>query len=152
MDKNSPLDFLFLENFDHASLFGDNDTNEVFLPEEGIEGIEPSKEELGETPAEESLETSKEPRDIISELLRKISDLKEEITDKLKPLYPEDKDKTKSEALDDATSALDLCQHHLEDIDNDVSGEEHGLEAEPSSEPALPEAEPTMPLEDGTNV
>ncbi len=148
MDKNSPLDFLFLENFDHASLFGDNDTNEVFLPEEGIEGAESHSEEFGETPAEEELETSKEPRDIISELLRKISDLKEEITDKLKPLYPEDKDKTKAEALDDATSALDLCQHHLEDIDNDVSGEEHGEEPITSSAAE----EPVMPLEDNTNV
>lgn len=133
MNSNSPLDFLLLENTSSDMLFGDNDTNEVMLPEDMPMN---SDEESEETPEEENLEHSNEPRDIISELQRKISDLKEEITSKLKPLFPESEEKHKNmaEALDDATSALDSALHHLTDIDNDISGDEEGSIEEPSQD------------------
>ncbi len=139
MDRNNPLDFLLLENNSSDSLFGETDTNEVFLPEpdESEEIFGASDEEANETPGEEALEHSDDPRDIISELLRELSDLKEKITSKLKDKFPEDADPEAAEALDDATSAIDLATHHLEDVDNKLSGEKS-------------EASPEQELEDGT--
>ena len=137
MDKNSPLDFLLLEG--NGALFGDSDVNEVTLPDDDIrseheefggEG-ENEEHEEHETPGEEALEHSDEPRDIISELIRELSDLKEKITGKLKDKFPEGSDPEAAEALDDATSAIDLATHHLEDVDNQLSGEtEDGSEQE----------------------
>ncbi|MEI6297223.1 MAG: hypothetical protein WCO84_06340 [bacterium] len=157
MDKNSPLDFLLFEST--GALFGDSDVNEVTLPDDtygddirseheefGGEGENEEHEEL-ETPGEEALEHSDEPRDIISELLRKLSDLKEEITSKLKDKFPEGSDPEAAEALDDATSAIDLATHHLEDVYNKLCGESGG-EGEGSVDEFEPESEPTEELED----
>ena len=133
MDYTNPLDFMLTENTISRPLFGESSMNEITLPgDEDITG-EPFDEmgdESNETPGEEALEHSSDPRDIISGLMRKISDLKEEITSKLKDLYPEDKDSEIAEALDDATSALDLATHHLEDVDNSLSGESNTEETE----------------------
>jgi len=138
MDKNTPLDFMLVENVISRPVFSrlsesESDPfdfeNDIPEAEEGTLSDEAHEEhEESETPAEEELEHSEDPRDVISELQRKISDLKAEITDKLKPLFPEDKDKNVAEALDDATSALDLACHHLTDVDNDESGSEAGTE------------------------
>ena len=148
MDRNSPLDFLLLENNSSDSLFGETDTNEVFLPEpsEGDETFGAS-DEAGETPGDEALEHSDEPRDIISDLLRELSGLKEKITGKLKDKFPENSDPEAAEALDDATSAIDLATHHLEDVDNKLSGEKSETSPEQELEDGA-ELSPEMPSPD----
>jgi hypothetical protein len=149
MDRNNPLDFLgqttktvtvldyLLEAFDESPFPVDEfepETSEM-SPEMGEESSEFGEEE---SPTEEL----GDHRTIISELQQKISDLKEEITTKLKPAFPEDKDQEIAEALDDATSALDLASHHLQDVDNSLSGEgatpdtDAGEESETSEEPS----------------
>jgi flagellin-like hook-associated protein FlgL len=157
MQYTNPLDFLITESVEEegSPLFGESSAGEVELP--GSEdadidsmefdfsdiGDESASEEVSEIPAEEEHEDSGDTRDIISELKKKISDLKEEITEKLKPLFPEDKesDKELAEALDDATSALDLCDHHLTDIDNALS--DRGSEPEEIEETPAEEANET---------
>ncbi len=124
------LEKLLYETSDETDFIGTSD-------ETGFTG---TSDEIGFTGTSDEPEMASEPRDIISELQRKISDLKEEITEKLKPLYPEDKDKDLAEALDDATSALDLASHHLTDVDNSLSGssDEPGIAAEPDTfDPSL---------------
>ena len=142
MKYTNPLDFLSAGTVESKlrslreevePFFGESSMGEVTLPDDEF-GSSPSGEESeygddipeheeSETPGEKADEHSSDPRDMISELKRKISDLKEEITEKLKPLFPEDREEELAEALDDATSALDLCDHHLSDIDNKLSGE-----------------------------
>ena len=160
MEYTNPLDYLITSEAsvklrslreEVEPFFGEGTTGEVTLPEDTFDegpSVEESEfsEEANETPGEEALEHSDEPRDVISELKRKISDLKEEITEKLKPLFPEDKTEELAEALDDATSALDLCDHHLSDIDNKLSGEapsnetgEEGMKPELGNEELEPE-------------
>lgn len=58
-------------------------------------------------------------KSLIEDKLDKVSDElakeKEEITD-IKAEHPEDKDPETAEALDDMTGAIDVAQHHIEDI------------------------------------
>jgi hypothetical protein len=133
MDKNSPLDFLLLENIQEKPLFGESSVGEVTLPGDFEEDFTPSEDhEASET---ETTETDEELETLSSELDKiKIK------LEALKVKYPEDTDGEVAKALDDATSAIDLATHHLGDIGEDLGGEE-GAE--------LPLEEPTgeLPLE-----
>lgn len=112
--RNSPLDFLLLENNTADSLFGDSDVNEVTLPDDFDEfaGDESPEHEAGESKDEE---TGEELDTLSSELDK----LKDKITE-LKSKYPEDTNNEVAKALDDATSAIDLAVHHLGDIGEDL--------------------------------
>lgn len=120
MIKNSPLDFLLLENNSSDALFGETDTNEVFLPDngggmdefEGDEGDESPEHEAGESEDEETGEE-------LTTLSQELDELKDKITE-LKSKYPEDTNDDIAKALDDATSAIDLAVHHLGDIGEDL--------------------------------
>lgn len=162
MAFNNLPDFInniLYESVEESPFFGEGSVGEINIPGAEVSdrdadidsmNFDFGDEEASETPEEEEKEheTPGKPRDIISELKQKISDLKEEITEKLKPLFPEKDDAELAEALDDATSALDLCDHHLTDLDNALSDKKE-LEPEVSSEPeeALMNKEP---LEDMT--
>ena len=130
MQRNSPLDFLLFENASSDALFGETDTNEVFLPDEGIDELGESPEhEAGESGDEETDETL----DSLSKELKKVKDT----LDELKVKYPEDTNGEVASALDDATSAIDLAVHHLDDIESDLNTKNEG-------------GEPTQELEDMT--
>lgn len=153
MERNNPLDFMttLTEEVDNDFMSGESTTGEIELPEAETQDADIDSmefnfgdEESLETPEEEVSEHAVDPRDLISELKKKISDLKEEISASLKPLFPEDKEKELAEALDDATSALDLCDHHLTDIDNSLSD---ANEVKDPEEVLTDTGEPSLPVE-----
>lgn len=151
LEYSNPLDFLkysLTEETITRPMFGMNGpVDEDTVSDFGELGNHEEDEEntsLDKFSTEEDLE-DQEPRDIISELQKDISDLKAKITDKLKPLYPESNHKDMAEALDDATSALDLCLHHLTDLDNGVSG---GEDDEPSDADIASDFEDTTEIAD----
>ncbi len=153
MERNNPLDFMITltEEVDNDFMSGESTTGEIELPEAETQDADIDSmefnfgdEESLETPEEEVSEHAVDPRDLISEFKKKISDLKEEISGSLKPLFPEDKEKELAEALDDATSALDLCDHHLTDIDNSLS---EVSEVEDPEEVLTDTGEPSLPVE-----
>ncbi|MCI4436280.1 MAG: hypothetical protein JHC33_05645 [Ignisphaera sp.] len=146
MNKNSPLDFMLTEGKDSGALFGDSDVNEIMLPDMGEdEGFESPAEEASETPEKETDEE-------LDTLSKELKELKDKL-DELKVKYPEDTNAEVASALDDATSAIDLAVHHLDDIGEDLETEEKPLmdklpggEELPGSGSELP-APPAPPAE-----
>jgi dsDNA-specific endonuclease/ATPase MutS2 len=143
MDRNNPLDFMLTEGKASGALFGDSDVNEIMLPDMDYE-------EKSETPAEEASETpEKETDEELDTLSKELKELKDKL-DELKVKYPEDTNAEVASALDDATSAIDLAVHHLDDIGEDLRTEEKPLMGEiPGGEapPALENELPVLPPE-----
>ena len=154
-----PLDYLTEST---NPLFGEGSVGEVTLPGDSDEDLpefpmEPSGEDSEfseETPAEEAGESeTTETDEQLDGLSKELKELKDKITE-LKSKYPEDTNAEVASALDDATSAIDLAVHHLDDIEEDLSTEEPSAE-EPAAEeaplePGQPEDidEPSLDLEE----
>ncbi|MCI4435386.1 MAG: hypothetical protein JHC33_01065 [Ignisphaera sp.] len=131
-----PLDYL---TESANPLFGEGSVGEVTLPGDFESELpefpmEP-EDEAGETPEHEAGESEdEETTEELDTLSKELKDLKNKITE-LKTKYPEDTNGEVASALDDATSAIDLAVHHLDDIEEDLS---------------KPEAEATPEVEDQT--
>ena len=129
---NSPLDFLLSENYGNP-LFGDNDVNEVTLPDHDYERDERNEEAHGDYEEPETIEheagesEDEETDEELTTLSQELDELKDKITE-LKTKYPEDTNDDIAKALDDATSAIDLAVHHLGDIGEDLGDHEQELE------------------------
>ena len=79
--------------------------------------------------AEAGESESEETNEELDSLSKELKELKTKLED-LKVKYPEDTNEEVAKALDDATSAIDLAVHHLDDIEEDLPSEEMSGELE----------------------